>query len=229
MKSPLFLLCALFAVSAQASTLGVATSSAGHAYWETFPSSTTYPTVTLSNAAATFADTTDFSASLSAAMPGSTPGGGERIYSGTGVTGNAFNLTIDVVANSSFDALSLQLKFTGPLQNVALEDNIVPASLHFSVFGDAAWDDPVQTYLGASVETAGTFYIYAWTWTGLDVDASDAFAITLTSDPGHVSVDAIRLDAAVIPEPSAVAALAGLAALGVSVLRRRNLRQYSRT
>lgn len=224
MKSTITLTLALLAGSLQASTLGFLSSTEGYAYWDTFSSSTTYPTVTISDAAADGADTTDFTASLSALMPGSTPGGGERIYSGTGATANAFNLTIDGIANTSFDSLTLQLKFTGPLQNVPVEDNIGPAGLHFDVAGETSWGAYEQSYLGYSTEGSNTFYIYAWTWTDLVIDPSDEFTISIGSDTGHVSLDAIRLDAAVVsavPEPSAAAALAGLGALGCATLRRR--------
>lgn len=221
MRTPALLLALAAATPALASSLGVFTTPASHAYWETFASSTTYPNVTINGAAPVVFDASAFTATLSAAMPGSTPGSGDRIYSGTGATGNAFNLTLDIVATASFDTLTLQLKATGPLQNVAVEDNIAPAAAHFSIAGDAGWDAPVQTYLGHSTETAGTFYIYAWTWTGLDILATDTFSIHVTSAPGHVSVDAIRLDAAAVPEPSAFAALAGLGALGCAATRRR--------
>lgn len=206
--------------AARASALGIVATDAGFAYWETFASSTSYPVVTIADQAATSAAAADFTATLSAAMSGSTPGGGERIYSGTGATSNAFNLTLDVVADASVSALTLQLKFTGPLQNVAVEDNIAPAAAHFSVAADESWGDAVLSYLGHSTETAGTFYIYAWTWTGLDIAPAESFSLNITSAPGHVSLDAVRLDAAAIPEPSSFAALAGLAVLGCAALRR---------
>lgn len=224
MNARLLLLLAILTGSAHASSLGVATSTEGYAYWETFASSTGSGVVTITDFGPTSFDSTDFSASLSASMSGSTPGGGDRIYSGVMASSNPFNLTIDVVANSAFDTFTLQLKATGPLQNVAAEDNIGPAGDHFSVTADAGWGAFTQTYLGYSVETAGTFYIYAWTWTGLGIEASDTFEIGITSDAGHVSLDAIRIDAgtvSAVPEPASFAALAGFGALGAAALRRR--------
>jgi len=209
------------AVTAQASSLGLVATSAGNALWDTFTSSTGYPTVTIASAAPTSFDDSAFTATLSASMPGTVTGSGERIYSGTGANGNPFGLTLDIVASASFDTLTLQLKATGPLQNVPLEDNIVPAGEHFSVSGDGSWSAPTRTYLGSIIEGSNTFYIYAWTWTDLGVSASDTFSLHITSADGHVSLDAFRLDAAAVPEPSAFAALAGLGALACAATRRR--------
>jgi hypothetical protein len=225
MKARLLLL-ALLAGSAHASTLGIATSTEGYAYWETFASTTSGGVVTVTDAGPTTFDTADFSATLSAAMSGSTPGGGDRIYAGTGMTGNPFNVTLDGVANASISTLTLQLKFTGPTsQSGTFEQNIDAATTHFSIEADPLWGAASQTLVGYSDEGGSTkFFIFAWTWTDLDVEATDTFEIGITSAPGHVSLDAVRLDAgtvSAVPEPASFAALAGLATLGAAALRRR--------
>ena len=229
MNARLLLLLALFTGSLHASTLGISTSTDSYAYWETFTPVTVPPStaVNIADLAPTSSDaSSDFSATVSAVMSGSTPGEGDRIYSGTGQTGNAFNLTLDGIVNASIQTLTLQLKITGPLrgQGVTIESNIEPAGAHFTIAADQAWGSAEQTYFGYSTETAGTFYIYAWTWTGLELEASDTFTIDITSATGHVSLDAIRLDAgtvSAVPEPATYAAFAGFGVLALAVLRRR--------
>lgn len=211
--------------AAHASTLGIGTSEESYAYWETFTPLTTYPAtvINIAGLAPTASDTSDFSATFSASMSGSTPGSGDRIYSGVMASSNPFNLSLDGVAHASLSTLTLQLKFTGPTVNGGtFEQNIDGATAHFDIAADVFWGEASQFLV--DYESGGGYFIFAWTWTDLNLVADDTFSIEITSAAGHVSLDAVRLDSgtvSAVPEPSSFAAFAGLGAISFAALRRR--------
>ncbi|CAM2772682.1 PEP-CTERM sorting domain-containing protein [Rariglobus hedericola] len=218
------LILAGFATAARATTNGVnqaplgttTTPGVGYAFFEDFTRSAAPAPYNFFSTAETDADviTATFASTMAG---GSAAGGGLRIYSGSGPTPNAFNITLSVTAVQDFSVFSLQIKHTAPSSG-----NWADFFTISTIDGQAG----VQSLVSNSNEGSQLdFNIYQWTWTGLDIDASESFNITITSNADHVSVDNIRLDAgfavSAVPEPSAYAAIFGGLVLAGAVLRRR--------
>ncbi len=141
---------------------------------------------------------------------GSVTGSGQRIYSGSGASGNPFSFNVTGNTAINLTDLTFVLKFTPALQSGPSAADVT----HFNVtLNGAATSAP--TLLGTSVEGTNNFQIYAWTWTGVNLTPGGAFTFAATSGGGHVSLDAIQI----VPEPSA-AALGALAG-AMSLARRR--------
>ncbi|WP_043586551.1 PEP-CTERM sorting domain-containing protein [Geminisphaera colitermitum] len=202
-------------VNVNATSLGLATSSAGYAHWDTFSS------VSFTNDTPDNFNDIDFTATLSSSLAaGMVLGSGDRLYAGSGPTPNAFDFTINVTAAQVIETFSLQIKFTTPLQSGTDEAKQDAAESFFTINTPIGWGEGSQVLIDKGIES-NSFFIYAWTWTGLNISAFDTFAIGITSPPGHVSVDGIRIDAAAVPEPATYAAIiGGLALAGVMILRR---------
>ena len=154
---------------------------------------------------------------LSSTMAGGAVfGGGDRLYSGTFVTGQdpfSFNLTANGTVNQSFSQLGLVLKLTSP------GNGATGALVHFDITleaaGAAAATASSQSVLSSFTEGANTFYIVKFDWSGLNLQANDAFQFNITSDIGHVSLDALQI----VPEPTSAAL--GLLGTAMLVIRRR--------
>ncbi len=206
--APLLALASLVAAgSVSASTLGLPNGSFATT-WDTFAG------INVADDAPD-ASTGQVTATLTTLLVGgSTPGGGERLYSGSGATPNPFNMTVGGTANVSLTDIGIVLKFTSPLQTATPEQHLAASAGHFTLTLDGA-GAATQTYLGNSLEGSNNFYIYQWTWTGLDLSAGDDFQFAISSDPGHVSLDAIQI----VPEPTS--AMLGSLAAALFVLRRR--------
>ncbi|MEK7953700.1 PEP-CTERM sorting domain-containing protein [Luteolibacter soli] len=178
--------------------------------WDTFTGTN------FSNAPST-SSTGQVTGTLTSVMTGGAVfGGGDRLYSGTFVPGQdpfSFNLTAQGTVNQSFDQLSVVLKFTSP-------DNTAAGALgHFDITleaaGAAAAAASAQTVITSFLEGANTFFIVKFDWNGLSLAAADTYKFNVTSDIGHVSLDAIQI----VPEPTSAAL--GLLGTAMLVIRRR--------
>lgn len=185
----------------------------GEALWDTGFSSINFTDLSPTD----FEDTSLYTLTLSSSMAGGMIlGSGSRIYSGSGATPNAFNLTIDGVANDFVTTFTLVLKYTSPA-GATLGDS---ASVnHFTVALDG--NEVSSVLYGTSVgDTGGDFNVVTWTWNNLDYNPTDTFQVSVVSAADHVSLDAIQA-VQVVPEPSA-AALFGLGTgLALWIRRRR--------
>jgi hypothetical protein len=194
-----------FASASRATSVGFASSSEGNAFWDTFSSAS------FSGAAPTSSDTADFTATLDVSS-GFVTGGGDRVYD----FGAVSTFTINGTASSSISTLALQVKYSVP--------GIGAPADFFTVTPDFGGTFE-QTLLGSDVIAGNTYFIYGWTWTGLELGESDAFSIQITGQAdGHVSVDGLRVDAggvSAVPEPASFAALAGVGTLAAAAFRRR--------
>lgn len=179
--------------------------------WDTFPS------VTFTNDTPDASGSGLFNASLTSAYAGGMVlGSGDRLYSGSGATPNAVNLTINGTATASITTLSLVIKFSPP--SVGTAENF------FTITMDGTSSDSFPIYLGNSQEGANNFQIYQWTWSGLNLANGSDFAFSIGSGSDHISIDALQLsNMTAVPEPSAFGLMA--AALGGFVLRRSRARR----
>lgn len=204
-------------LSAQATTLGIPTPVGSYAFWDTFTNTGSYPNVSFTNALPGSSEDSAFSATLSASMQGLVSGAGDRIYNGVMADSAAFNLTLNATAAISMSSITLIVKATDPDLSTGLT-----YTDFFTVSLDGVTPTTV-TLLGTTAEDVGGHIpgIIQYTWTGLNIVASQNFAISITSPAsGHVSVDGLMLSQGVIPEPTAL----GLATLGLGVLLMRRRR-----
>jgi hypothetical protein len=207
--------------AAHATTLGIPGSLGSSAFWDTFVDSVPGPPsgpLVFTNAAPGTSDTSAFSATLSANMAGGVvSGAGDRIYNGNAALSAAFNLTLNGTVTASITTLTLVVKSTNPDPGTGLT---------YTDFFNIQLDGQAATTITFSGTTSESFSgqvmgVTQYTWTGLNLAATDTFAITITSpDSGHVSVDGIQLSQGVVPEPTA-AALIGLGAVTMLLRRRR--------
>ncbi len=182
----------------------------GYSLWDSFVNSASYPNVVFSNAAPGAVDTDLFTATLSSNGGGSVTGGGDRIYNGIAASSGAFNLTIDGTVTASIDTITLQIKMTAPDESTGLT-----ILTFFTVTLNGEGGSVVQTNFGTG-ETVGSqeLGVITYTWSGLSLGTGDSLAFSITSPAsGHVSVDALRVDASAVPEPSAL--MSG--AIGLSI------------
>lgn len=194
-------------LTSHATTLGLPDPNFG-TLWDTFPS------VSFSNIPGT--GTNPFmSATLSSTSgDGMIVAAGDLLYSGAGGGTANVDLTINGTAAIALDSIVMYMKYTPASGSGQLEG-------YFTVTLDGV--APTQHGLGGTGEVnfGQEMNVVQFTWTGLNIDASDTFAITISrpaaapGEPGHVVIDAVQ----VVPEPTtAVLALLGL---GFAVLRRR--------
>lgn len=217
-------------VSVQATTLGlsdplgnpVSSGEVGYALWDSFTDADPLTPLTFAGTAPGSADSDLFSATLSANMTGgSATGSGDRLYNGVGASSAAFNLTLNGSVAASIDTITIQIKMTKP--------DVATGLVRETFFSTATLNGIAGT---AALTNAGTGELFSgnemgvisYTWSGLDLNSGESFAFLLQSPAsGHVSVDAIQVDASAVPEPT-VAALAGLG-LAAALFRER----FSRT
>ncbi len=215
--SPLLVVGLLaFSFSAQATTLGLSdplgnpasTADVGYALWDSFADADSGSVLAFSNAAPGSSDTDRFSPlSLSVSMTGGmVTGSGVRIYNGVGADSAAFNLTLDGTVTAGIDTITLQLKFTTPdtatgltrLTFFTVNLNGLPAA------------SVVQTNSGTGEIAGGNEQgVVTYSWANLNWESGQNISLSITSPAsGHVSVDAVRVDASAVPEPSTYVLLA---------------------
>jgi hypothetical protein len=198
---------------ARATNLGydsdpLGTTGVGYAFWDTFSTINFANRNPDSSSGAGFFTGTLASFNLGGMVLGS----GDRLYSGSGPTPNAFDLAISGTAGEGAKTIVLQLKFTSPSVGVPLD---------FYTISLAGVGAPTSTTLyGTSVESQ-TFNIVKYTWTGLNLSAGSTLDFGITSGADHVSLDGLYLGVSAVPEPHEYAlGVCGLLA-AVALFRRR--------
>lgn len=215
------------AASAQATTtllnpapLGdTSSTTVGYAVWDTFTDLDASGALSLNSSTPTAGDTDVLATlNLTASMTGgSVAGAGDRIYNGVGASSAAFNLGLAGTAGTSIDTIKLQLKVTPPDVATGLT-----RTTFFNVTLNGITVTPVETVSGSGEMVGGfSLGVIEYTWSGLNLEAGDALNFVITSPAsGHVSLDALRIDASTVPEPSALL-LAAAAGVCLSAKRRR--------
>lgn len=215
--------------SAQATTLGLSdplgnpasAGNVGYALWDSFVNAASYPTVVFSNAAPGASDTGLFTATLSSNGGGSVTGSGDRIYNGVAASSGVFNLSIDGTVTASIDTVTLQIKMTPPDASTGLTSLTFLTVTLNELSGTVAQSNSGTGEMVSSQELG----VVTYTWSGLNLSAGSPLDFSITSPAsGHVSIDALRVDASAVPEPSVVL-LAGVGiSLSLWMARRRRVR-----
>lgn len=210
---------------AEATTLGIPSfvNYGSYAHWDSFSAKTfTNETPDAANTSlitATFNHTFPASPANAGALTGS----GDRLYNGQGASSVAFNGLINGTVSGPVDSLILLLKLTPP--DVA---TLLTRTTFFTVDLTTSLGNPtdlapieINSHTGEVIgsDPPLPMGVIRYLWTGLGLDASDTFSISVTSPAsGHVSLDGLYLTT--IPEPAS----ASILALGCLLLmaRRRN-------
>ncbi|MFV0336991.1 MAG: PEP-CTERM sorting domain-containing protein [Chthoniobacterales bacterium] len=140
-------------------------------------------------------------------------------YNGNGGMTAATDMTINATATVDMNSIHLYMKFSPPSGTGSSLTTYYTITLNTGAGNVAA----TQTLLGPTgeVEFGQPLNMVKMSWTGLNIQASDTFTISITEPgagfgaPGHVALDGIQI----IPEPSSVVLL--LASSGLLALRRR--------
>ncbi|MCW1887550.1 PEP-CTERM sorting domain-containing protein [Luteolibacter flavescens] len=212
-------------------------SSAGHAAWEYWdvPSgqgafTDLAPDISYGGAAFTSTLTQSFAGAYTTGSggPDNNPA---RL--GVGGEGTQFLFSLAGTGSSAIESITLQIKHSNSL-NAAFEEIPSPfvASLNGAT-GITGIKNPNGTstpenyrWSASDPGTSVFFWVYSYTWTGLDIAAGEHFTIDFSNAPDDLgfgfSVDTVSIDVNyAVPEPSALALL-GLGGLGVAFRRRRS-------
>ena len=198
--------------------LGNPSGGVGYAIWDSFTNGGTYPALVFDDALPGTGDEDLFIATLSSDGGGSVTGTGDRMYNGIAASSGVFNLSIEGTVTASIDTITLQIKMTPPDEATGLT-----RLTFFTVTLNGLGGTAVQTNSGTG-ELVGSqeLGVVTYTWSGLDLDAGNSLDFSITSPAsGHVSVDAIRVDASAVPEPSAVILIGVGVSVSLWVARRR--------